>query len=80
MIGIFKKRKNSLYKFYIGQYVEGGLPPLTFIEKSDKKNFERTLNQLIAITPYGMDIYIEDSYGIIWSYYREIKLNKELLK
>lgn len=69
-----------MYTFYIGQYVDGGLPALIYIEKSDKKNFERTLNQLIDITPYGMDIYVKDGKGIIRSYYREIKNNKELLK
>lgn len=69
-----------MYTFYIGQYVDVGLPALTYIEKSDKKNFERTLNQLIDITPYGMDIYVKDREGIVRSYYREIKNNKELLK
>lgn len=69
-----------MYTFYIGQYVDRGLPALIYIEKSDKKNFERTLNQLIDITPYGMDIYVKDGEGIVRSYYREIKNNKELLK
>lgn len=87
MIGTFKKLKNLLskkgdvmYTFYIGQYVEGGLPALTYIESCKDKNFEQTLNQLIDITPYGMDIYIQDARGIIWSYYREIKNNRNLLK
>lgn len=30
-----------MYTFYIGQYVETGLPPLTMIEKCSKIKFEK---------------------------------------
>lgn len=61
------------YKFYIGQYTKNGFPPLTFIETSNEYSFEKTLKELVDVTPYGMDIYIEYPDKNIKSYYKEIK-------
>jgi hypothetical protein len=69
-----------MYTFYIGQYLETGLPPLTMIEKCSKIKFEKNLNELLEILPYGMDVYVKDVDGIIYGYHRELKNNMGLLK
>lgn len=69
-----------MYTFYIGQYLETGLPPLTMIERCSPAKFEKNLNELIEILPYGMDIYIKGVDGIIYGYHRELKNNMDLLK
>ena len=67
----------KIYKLYVGEYNKKCIPPLTLIEKTDEKLLMQNIRKLLEIIPYGMDIYIGKTDGIIYGYHKDLESHTE---